>query len=243
MKKNWKAMAFFLAASLLSTGWAVPAKADSVKAKTSVSVSGTEKKITLSKLSYDLYENDDNIDIDFSTKVSWKKGASASVTDEKGKKYTTSITDKDKDDLELYVEDLAKDHTYKIKVTGIKARTASSYGTLTISFSIPADKKNASSSNSAIQVKDIDYDWDDGELDIDFRTKVSVKSSASATITDQNGKKYDAEITDYDSDDCTISVYDPLEYGKTYTLRIDGIKARTADKYGTFSYSFEALDD
>ena len=87
---------------------------------------------------------------------------------------------------------------------------------------------------SNITVKDVEYDFDynDQGFEVDLDTLVNWKSDASVTIRDGKDTKYKAYITEKDSDD--FEIYVPkLKVGKTYTIKVKGIKSIDSNKYGT----------
>lgn len=241
-KRTLKKLSAIALALVLSLGLAAaPASAAEKTSKTTVSKESGRKNITLKKLTYDLKEKDDeNVNIDFKTKVKWQKGSSVSVKDSSGTAYKAYIEDRDSDEVDLYVKNLAAGKDYTIILSGIRARSDSAYGKLTIRFSIPAA---STSTNTTLKLEEIEYDADDRELNLDFRKSITVGSNVSVQITDASGKTYRADITDWDSDEIEIRVLDRLSYGQSYTVKISNIKAKGASSYTSFSKTFRAIDD
>lgn len=248
MKKMLKmAGAMVLALNLVLAG-GVQTLADSVRAATTVSGDTATSKIKVKYVKYDIEDDDDdddrdeNVEIKFSTRVSWKKGAKVKVTDETGASRKAYIEDKDSDDCELFIDKLEEGHTYTMSLSGIGVRKSGKYGTFKITFEIPAPNTGADNGKPAnIRIKKAEYDMDDGELELEFASKVSFSKKAKVTITNEKGKKIAAEITDYDSDECTIEA--DLEPGKTYYFTIDGICKKGQKNYYQLSGSFVAEED
>lgn len=247
MKKMVKIAGVTVLALNLVLAGGLPVLADSVRAAATVSGDTATSKIKVKYVKYDLEEEEDddqdeNVKIKFSTRVSWKKSAKVKVTDEKGTSLNASIEDKDSDDCELSVDKLEEGHTYTVNLSGIGVRKSGKYGTFKITFEIPAPNTEADSGKPAnIRIKKAEYDIEDGELELKFASKVTFSKKAEVTITDKKGKKIDAEITDYDSDECTIEA--DLVPGETYYFTIDGICKKGQKTYCQLSGSFVAEED
>lgn len=106
-----------------------------------------------------------------------------------------------------------------------------------------------SGSDKQIKVKSVKYDLteedseeedDDDDLEnveIKFATKVKWSKKAKALVTNEKAEKLAASIEDKDSDDCDLYI-EGLEQGHTYTISLEGIKAKKAKKYGNLTVSF-----
>ena len=165
MKKTVKRIAAAVLALTLLLGIAGTAAGTTVNAaektaKTTVTKESGRKTITVKKLTYDLKDKDENISIDFTTKVKWKKTAGVTVTDSTGTTYEARLEEKDTDECEITAENLKAGRSYTIVLSGIKAKTDTAYGKLTISFSIPA----ASSSSAVLKTEETEYDTEDQEV-------------------------------------------------------------------------------
>ncbi|MCQ4636144.1 hypothetical protein NE619_05345 [Anaerovorax odorimutans] len=107
-------------------------KYTSVKGTVKIPAAKSSKaKIKVKDIDYD-YE-DQEVSFDFKTKVQWKN-PKVKITDSNGNSYSTIITDRDNDDLEVYVSGLTYGNKYNYSISGIKARGASSYTTISGSF-------------------------------------------------------------------------------------------------------------
>lgn len=179
------------------------------------------------------YKGGGRVEVDFAGKVRYRN-LSVTVQDSAGKTYTAKVTDRDSDELDFKVANLAAGKNYTYTISGVKVRTGGAdYGSVSGKFSTPKA--------SAIVVEDIDYDPDDCELSIDFQGKVQY-SSPTVAVTDSAGNDYPASIRERDSDD--MEIYVPgLEYGRQYTVKISGIKNRSASGYTTLTKTFTAVDD
>lgn len=101
---------------------------------------------------------------------------------------------------------------------------------------------------TAVKVKTLSYDLDiedeeDEEdevsenVELKFTGRVKWQKSPEVTVSDETGASYSAELLDKDSDECDLYVEDLVE-GHTYTIIIDGIKARNAASYGKAIFTF-----
>ena len=133
MKETVKRIAAVVLALTLLLGIAGTAAGTTVNAaektaKTTVTKESGRKTVTIKKLTYDLKDKDENISIDFATKVKWKKSAGITVTDSTGKTYEARLEEKDSDECEITAENLKAGKTYTIVLSGIKAKTDTAYG-------------------------------------------------------------------------------------------------------------------
>lgn len=226
----------------------------------------TGGKVEVKKVVVD-WDNDDydeyfaEIDIEFNGKVTWRKNAKVtSVKDNKGKTYQGYLTDTDDDECEVYIKDMKGNRTYTIKISGVKARGASSYETVTVKVKVSGD-------NSALAIKDItyevdnddddnddddydddDYDDDDNDGNIDatvkfeFNKKITRKGSSYVIIKDTAGKAYSSKSSyvDWDDDECEVHLSGELSRGKSYTYEIVNVKVRGEKSYTTLKGTFTA---
>lgn len=208
----------------------------------SVSSSGKGKEIKVMSVKYDKDDDDDDdnkheIEVKFRTKVRWSKSAKvSSVKDNEGKKYSARLNDTDSDDCDIYIKNLKSGRTYTIVINGIKKNGAKSYGKLTLTVKIPSDKQNVSNSKLKVTKVEFDDDNDDddkygSEIDIKFNTDVVWRSNAKvSSIKDNKGKSYKGVLNDKDDDSCEVYIKN-MTYGRTYTIKISGIKVKGASSY------------
>ena len=201
---------------------------------------------------YDRYQTE--IDVKFAFRVSWKQNAKvSSVKDNKGNSYKGYLTDRDDDECEIYIRNVKYNRTYTIKLSGIKARGASSYGTFTFKVKVPAKSNNISVKNIEYDYDgyyddDYDDDYDDYydddkyQLSFDFNKDIVYKRSSYIIIRDSAGKAYSSKSSyiDWDDDGCELNLNKPLKKGKTYTYEIVNIKTRGSGSYTTLKGSFIA---
>lgn len=206
----------------------------------------SNKKIQVKKVSVDdEHGSYTEIDVKFASKVVWKKGAKVtSIKDNKGKSYDGYLADMDDDDCEIYIKNIKYDRTYTIKISGAKAKGASSYETLTITAKVPA-------SNGGLIVKkveyDVDYEYGETEctVSIDFNKDITHKSSSYVLITDADGNAYSSSSSyvEWDDDECEVHLSKELTIGNTYNYQVVDVKAANSDKYTTISGTFTAYMD
>lgn len=201
----------------------------------------SSKKVTVKKVTVDDDQNE--IDVKFASRVSWKSNARVkSVKDNKGKSYKGYLTDRDSDDCEIYIQNMKRGRTYTIKISGIKAKGASSYETITVKAKVPARP-----SGPSIKKIEYDEDYDDGRheytVSFDFTRDIFYKHDSSyVVIKDANGYSYASRSSyvEWDDDECEVHLSGPLTIGNTYTYKIVNIKTAGADKYTTLEGSFTA---
>ncbi len=205
-------------------------------ASTRVTASVTPKKsgIQLQKVEYDVSNKLPKIEVSFLSRVSWKLNAKVkSVKDNKGTRYKAELFDRDSDDCDIVIPKLKAGRTYTIKISGIKKARSSKWQTITLKVKIPADSKKI-----GVSSVNVEYDPDsmyDYEVTVRFNCAVQWKASADVTSVKASGEKArDAVLTDRDDRDCEIHV-NSLTPGKTYAIKISGIKARGASSYGTIT--------
>ncbi|MBD5135610.1 MAG: hypothetical protein HDT39_06565 [Lachnospiraceae bacterium] len=211
------------------------------------SINSTSDKVKVKKVSVDM-DNDDydkymtEIDIEFASKVNWKKSAKVtSVVDDKGKSYKGYLTEKDSDDCEVYIKNIKYGKIYTIKISGIKTRKASSYETITVKVTVPKQTHN-------LQVKQVEYDEDfdygtpEYEVSFEFNKNVIHKNNSYIIIKDSNGKKYSSKnsYVEWDEDECEVILSHKLNVGKTYTYEIVNVKAYGEKTFSTLKGSFIA---
>lgn len=240
MKLKRKLFSALLTVCLLLTALPVTTMASSKKLTYTAKTSGSGNTIKVKKVTYDTDNGQKELEIDFSTRVTWKSTAKvSSIKDNKGVKYSGTLVDRDDDECDIVIPKLKTGRTYTIKITGIKKRGTSGYRTLTLTAKVPSA---SSTSNQKVAVKKVEVDTDnsdyDGyktEIEIDFTTKVTWRSDARITsVKDNTGKSYTGILTDRDDDECEVYIKN-IKSGKTYTIKISGVKVRGASSYETIT--------
>ena len=104
-------------------------------------------------------------------------------------------------------------------------------------------KHSSSTSGSGNQIKlkkvelDSDNDKYKNEIELNFSTKVRYRSNVKvSSVVDNKGVSYSGKITDKDSDDCDIYIKN-LKKGRTYTIKITGIKKAKTSSYKCVLFS------
>lgn len=234
MKKIKTLSAVFMIICVLLSMTPQTVSADSIHADYTAKTSGSGNPIQVKSVSYEEKNNGmSEIEIDFLSRVTWKKSAKvSSVKDNKGNSYTGYLLDKDDDDCEIGIENFKDNRTYTIVINGIKKRGTDSYRKLTLKVKIPSKK----SSSDRIKISKVSVDDDaSGEIDVRFANKVTWKKTAKVTsVKDNKGKSYKGYLTDKDDDDCEIFIAN-MKYNRTYTIKISGVKARGASSYKTLT--------
>lgn len=220
--------------------------ASSVKLNFTAKTSGSGNDIQVGRVeyegevtpNYEIYDIPGDIgslhelEVDFITRIMWKSSARiSSVKDNKGKTYKAYLGDRDDDDCDIYISRLKTGRTYTIVINGIKEFGTAKYRKLTLKVKIPAQ----SASSKKVKVKKVEVDSDDNtiEIDVKFASKVSWKGNAKvSSVKDNKGKSYKGYLIDRDDDDCEIFV-DNIKWGRTYTIKISGVKAAGASSYET----------
>lgn len=86
-----------------------------------------------------------------------------------------------------------------------------------------------------IRVKKVTYDGE--ELEVKFGMKVLWDYEADViSVKDNKGKSYDGYLVDTDDDDCEIYI-ENLKFGRTYKIKIDGIRVRGRGEFQTLTLS------
>ncbi len=175
------------------------------------------------------YKGKGRVEVEFAKDVTYKQ-VKVTVKDQDGKSYKAIVQDKDSDDITFWIQNFACAKKYTYKIRGIKNKKEGSYANVSGSVRIPAAK--------TIKIKKICYDASDKEVEFKFKTRVAWKE-AKVTLTDENGNKIRAKITDKDSDELELKT-GRLKKGESYRYQISGIRNIDAKSYRTLKGSFVA---
>lgn len=246
MKKLLKFCSVLLAACICISIAPVHAKAGaglSFKAK----VTGTERSIKVKKITYEgeiskrFIEGAKGVlselEVDFLTDVLWDYSAKiTSVKDNKGKTYRGYLMDKDDDGCDIVISNMKHGRTYTIAINGVKQKFANNFGKLTLKVKIP--KQKAASKN--IRVSKVSVDDSYGEVEVEFASKVVWKyNSKIVSVKDNKGKSYKGYLTDKDDDECEIYI-ENMKSGRTYKIKISGVKVRGTSSFKTVTITAKA---
>lgn len=211
-----------------------------------VKVPKRKSSVSNIKISKVTVENSDGeVDVEFASKVIWKQNSKVvSVKDNKGKFYKGYLTDRDDDECEVFIENMKSGRTYKIKISGVKARGAASFQTITITAKVPAHSQNLS-------VKKVEYeeDYENGRMEwvvnFDFNKNVIHADDSYIIIRDAAGKTYSSEnsFVKWEEDECEVYLSGALTNGQQYTYEIVNVKAVQGEQFITLNGSFTAYDD
>lgn len=102
-----------------------------------------------------------------------------------------------------------------------------------------ADFTSTTKHTSKLSIQEVDYDLDDryDAIEMDFYSNIKLKSNATVSVKDASGTSYKTSISEVDHDDLSLDVTG-LKAGKSYTVKIKGIKKSSASKYGTLTVKF-----
>ena len=178
------------------------------------------------------YEGKGRVEVDFNSMVKYKN-VKVTVKDNKGATYSTTINEKDNDDLTFTIKNFKTGRTYTYTISGVKKNNESSYGKVTGKVTIPTP-------TTTPKVIEVDYDTGDREVEFEFPTRVQWKGT-KVTITD-GSKNYVTRIKEKDSDSIEVKV-SKLTIGKKYTYKISGVRVKGANSYKTISGTFIARDN
>ncbi len=95
-----------------------------------ITIPGNNAAPVVKKFDYDREDNE--LEIDFKTKVQWKN-AKVTITDGK-KNYVVKIKEKDNDGLELKVKKMKYGKRYTYKISGVRVKGNTTYKTITGTF-------------------------------------------------------------------------------------------------------------
>lgn len=182
---------------------------------------------TIEKVEYEGYGK---VDIDFWQDVQYSDPAIV-VTDGNGQSVDVKVLERDDDDLDIRIAGVVPGMTYEFEISGIAVRGTGDYGSVTGSFTVPADAGDVS-------IAKVEYDRDDRELEIEFSCKVSYKD-LKVEVYDADGNSVQAKVTEKDTDDLEVRI-GKLTSGATYTVVVSGVGPRDGNSYGEVSAEFTA---
>ncbi len=179
------------------------------------------------------YEGKGKVEIDFFSKVEYKN-LKVTAKDQSGKNVKVKIEDADDDDLTFKLKSFKSGSTYTYKISGIRKKGESKYGTIKGSIKIPK-------SGGSVPVEKVEYDAKDREVSFEFETKIEYKN-LKVTISD--GKKnYVTSIDDDDDEDFLKDEVEvkvkKLKKGVMYHYTISGIKKAGDKKFTSISGNFQ----
>lgn len=228
MRKNTlgkKLLSLALAVTVVGSGFALYGAKDSEDAYAASSKPSIEKTE---------YDGKGKVEVEFYGDVKYYNTKVTVTKLSTGKTYTADILKKDSDDIEFLSPSYTSGCKYKYTISGIKKYGGSSYTSVSGYFTVPKA--------TSIKIEDIEYDAEDRELSVDFKTRVNWKNPTVNVYSTSGTYICSGRILEKDSDGIEVRLSKSLSYGKKYTCKISGVKARTASEYKTISKKFYAVD-
>ena len=174
------------------------------------------------------YEGNGKVEVEFTTKVTYKR-AKVTVKDPDGQKISTRIIEKDDDDFTFKATGLKAGTQYTYTISGVRRRGTNSYGKVSGIFTVPA---------TGLAVKNVEYDREDRELEVEFTTRVQFKD-LKVSATDGSGNSLTVKRVKKGRDDLEITFQGAVA-GTTYTVVISGLRAKGESSYTSITTSFTA---
>lgn len=238
--KGMKKISFVILAFFVLLGAAPQQASASPGLSFRATASGTGKSIRVKKVTYEgeianHYIKKEKgtlseLEVDFLTDVSWDYAAKVlSVKDSQGNPYRGYLLDTDEDGCDIVIANMKHGRTYTIVINGLRRYRSGKSCRLTLKVKIPKMR----SSSRDIRVSKVSVDDAYGEVEVKFASKVVWRRNAKvASIKDNKGKSYQGYLIDRDKDECEIYI-DGMEPGRTYKIKIAGVKARGASSFRT----------
>ena len=174
------------------------------------------------------YEGGGKVDVDFKYDVEYGK-TKVKVKDSSGKVYKAVITEKDEDDLDFTVKNIAPGKKYTFRITKVRREGTKKYYTVKGSFKVPASKK--------AKVKKVEFDEEDSEVSFEFRKDVTWKDPRVMITADE--KDYVVKILEKDEEEIEVRVKG-LKKGTVYRYKITGAAPYGPKNYKTITGKFTA---
>lgn len=172
------------------------------------------------------YEGSGKVEVDFYGKAQYQD-VKVIVKAPDGTKLKVKITDKDSDDLDFKVSGLKPNTKYTYTISGIRFGKSGSYGKVSGSFKTP---------KTELFIEKVKYDKEDKELEIEFFTRVQFKKT-KVTLIDENGKTVALKILEKGRDELEVRA-SGLKSGKTYTIKVKGVRLYQKGSYTTVTKKF-----
>ncbi|MEG1362192.1 MAG: hypothetical protein RSC69_06510 [Lachnospiraceae bacterium] len=184
-------------------------------------------------------KSDSQVDVSFKTKVKYRR-AKVKIVDQNKKEYPATVKFNSGFECSIIAKGMPNNTNFTFEISGIRTKGSKEYTTVSGVFFI-SKKDLVPTPGGKVNVKVDEVEFEDDELSIEFKGKVSW-NNPTVKITDKAGKVFEAELSDYDREECTI-VIEGLEEGETYYYEITGIKSSKDKEFGTITGKFKAEDD
>lgn len=171
------------------------------------------------------------VEVEFRQDVQYKK-TKVTIKDSSGKAYSTSIYDRDDDELKFKIKKYKKGETYSFTISGVRKEYTSKYGKVTGTVTIPKEQtknitakeaRNIAFKDAGVTLDDV-LDWDvekdrdDGvvKYEVSFETEkweydyeISLKGAILHKEKEQNDdySDYEDDYDDYDDDYNDADIY------------------------------------
>ena len=178
------------------------------------------------------YEGNGLVDVEFLRDVGYDN-LTITVSDSLGNAYTTTIVERDDDDLTFRVDQIAAGEEYTFTISGVRSGRSGEYGSVTGTFSTPEEGQ--------VGIETVEYEADEREVEIDFIGRVEFDMNCTVTMTDAMGNTYNGQILKMDEDSLEVYV-EGLTRGETYTVLVTGVRNVGQAEFGSVEWEFQAVE-
>lgn len=151
------------------------------------------------------YKSKGVVEVDFVGNVKYKN-VKITAKDNKGKKYSVSVVNRDKDDIKFKIKKFKKNRTYTFNIKGVKKWKADKYRTIKGKVRIPAEKKvNPAPNQDQSQNQDRNQNKDQNLIGLEKARAIALEDAGmnAADVTFVQAKEdYDDGRLVYEVDFC-----------------------------------------
>ena len=226
-----KGLRMLLIVAVMTIFGAALSEAAAVKADTkaaSAALNRPSAKVKALKIKEVEYEGNGRVEVSFAGKVQYNN-VKVSVKSTGGKTYSATVVKKDNDDLTFRINGYKKGVTYRFTISGIRARGAAAYTSISGSIRIAGA--------SEVLIESVEYDARDREVEFEFQGRVSWRKP-TVKIT-QGNTNYVRWIEEKDKDSIEVKVK-KLVPGQKYQYRITGVSKYGMNQFTTVTGTFVA---
>ncbi len=172
------------------------------------------------------------INVSFSGAVEWSEDAAAALIDEEQKEITVSIAKKANRSVVVKGSGMVKGKPYTLSISGVKAKGAAEFGTVTAAFKAKKLKSSckAKKISKKVAVKS------KNTIIVKCKGQVQTKD-VTVEVLDEADNRYDAAVTGKSKGNIKVKV-SGLKKGKTYTITINGVKTKKETNYASIRTTF-----
>ena len=175
------------------------------------------------------WEGNGRVEVHFRSAVEYRN-LRVTVRDEAGKKHCTKNIECSKDEIEFRTSGLKAGHRYSCRISGIRRKGTSKYGSVKCFFIVPVRVHG-------ITMKETDVNLKKGTVGFEFLESVEWKSP-SVSISDGETESV-VKILEKDAGKIKVKT-SRLEAGKWYDWKISGIRRKDRTEYVTLTGRFQA---